>query len=285
MANEGKGELETNEDVSKLLDKLIANPDTKIIFFNPALVDYEGSITNGGAVGYEWSDNITTRSGKYEERLQTSKGEQSMLMWPATKLVKKIRKERKDIFLVAFKTTCGATEDEQFLTGLHLLKSAFYNLVLANDTKTRLNMIITPEQARYQVVTERWMALKHLVQMAIARADAKFTCSTVVEGYPVSWNSKQVPLSLRTVVDYCIEKGAYKPFNGATVGHFAFKVNETDFNKLKDVGMVLCRSENKRLTVLFTFIVRQNRALNYIKECKSISNVVVMNVGKTLALG
>src|ERR1700722_12606693 len=78
MADCGDGELETNEDVSKLVDKLIANSDTKIIFFNPALVDYTGSITTEGAAGYEWNDSIPTRSGKYEERLKTSEGQQKM---------------------------------------------------------------------------------------------------------------------------------------------------------------------------------------------------------------
>src|SRR5512142_735257 len=115
MASRGESSLETNKDFSDLVDTLVAWSDTKIVFFNPALVDYEAAVTTSGAVGYEWSDSIPTRSGKYEERLQTSKGEQELLMWPAEKIVKKIRKERKDIFLVAFKTTCGATEDEQFL--------------------------------------------------------------------------------------------------------------------------------------------------------------------------
>lgn len=101
MATQGQSELETNEDISNLVDRLIANPDTKIIFFNPALVDYEGSIYRSGNVGYEWSDCIPTSSGKYEPRLQTSKGEQEMLLSPAPKVLSKIRKERKDIFLVA----------------------------------------------------------------------------------------------------------------------------------------------------------------------------------------
>src|SRR5580698_7043330 len=110
-----RSSLETNEDVSKLVNQLIASHETKIIFFNPALVDYEGSITTSGPVGYEWSDNLVTPSGKYQTRLKTSEGEQSMLLWPSQKVLGKIRKERKDIFLIAFKTTCGATEDEQFL--------------------------------------------------------------------------------------------------------------------------------------------------------------------------
>src|SRR5512143_1365808 len=44
----GGEELETNEDVSKLVDKLIADPNTKVIIFNPALVDYNGCITTEG---------------------------------------------------------------------------------------------------------------------------------------------------------------------------------------------------------------------------------------------
>lgn len=114
MASSGLSNLETNEDVSKLVDTWIADPETKIIFFNVALVDFQGSIATSGAVGYEWSNEIYTPSGKYEERLKTSQGSKLMLLEPAPKILSKIRKERKDIFLVGFKTTCGATEDEQF---------------------------------------------------------------------------------------------------------------------------------------------------------------------------
>lgn len=244
-------QLETNEDISKLVDKLVADSDTKIIFFNPALVDYEGSITTSGPIGYEWSDDITTPSGKYETRLETSKGEQSMLLWSSKKIIGKIRQERKDIFLVAFKTTCGATQDEQFLTGLHLLKTNSCNLVLANDTKTRMNMIITPEQSRYVVTQDREVVLNALVDMAISRSQGTFTRTTVVPGEPVPWNADMVPLPLKKVVDHCIKRGAYKAFNGATVGHFAYKTGpntfvtskrKVDFNKLKEVGMVFCES-------------------------------------------
>lgn len=248
----GPPNLETNEDVSKLVDMLVADPQTKVIFFNPALVDYEGFIATSGPAGYDWNENIPTRSGKYEERLKTSEGNQRMILQPALKILKKIRANRKDIFLVAFKTTCGATEDEQFLTALHLLKSNSCNLVLANDTKTRRNMIVTPEQARYCVTTDRNKVLKDLVHMTFKRSDATFTRSTVVPGEPVQWNEENIPHSLKAVVEHCIVKGAYKPFNGSTVGHFAFKVNnkefitskrKVDFNKLSTVGMVLCEAD------------------------------------------
>ena len=36
MANYGEGDLETNEDVSKLVDRLIDDEDVRIIYFNPS---------------------------------------------------------------------------------------------------------------------------------------------------------------------------------------------------------------------------------------------------------
>lgn len=251
--------LETNEDISKLVDELIAKPETKIIIFNPALVDYEGAIERTyphlEAKNDKYSDFSTvTPSGKYETRLKTSDGEQSMLLWPSEKIISKIRKERKDIFLVAFKTTCGATEDEQFLTGLHLLKSNSCNLVLANDTKTRVNMIITPEQARYSVTTDRNKALQKLVDMTISRSKGTFTRSKVVTGRGVPWTHELVPSSLRAVVDHCVKAGAYKPFQGSTVGHFAVKVDDsrfltsmrkTNYNQLEELALVHANGDNE----------------------------------------
>ncbi len=235
--------IETNEDVSKLIDKWIADVNVKIVFFNPALVDFQASV-----VRYTITDgDMETPSGKYEPRLKTSEGHHELSLMPSEKLVSKIRKDRKDIFLVAFKTTCGATEDEQYLAGLNLLKTSSCNLVLANDTKTRMNMIITPEEARYHVTTDRESALRNLVQMAYLRSHLTFTRSTVVAGEPIPWNSELVPETLRDVVNGCIREGAYKPFNGATVGHFACKVDEktfltsrrkTNFNDLEKLGLV-----------------------------------------------
>jgi hypothetical protein len=254
MAGGILSKLETNEDISYLVDKLIANPDTKIIFFNPALVDYEGSVVAKGSATVYVENDIPTVSGKYETRLKTSNGNQKLLLTPTTKILSKIRKERKDIFLVAFKTTCGATEDEQFLSGLNLLKANSCNLVLANDTKTRLNMIITPEQARYSVSTERNQVLQDLVKMTLSRSQGTFTRSTVVTGRGVPWNNELIPDSLRKVVNHCIKKGAYKPFNGSTVGHFAVKVDnnkfltsmrKSNFNQLEELAIVYSVGDNE----------------------------------------
>lgn len=219
----GGKSLETNADIKQLIDKLVADPATKIVFLTAAMCDFEGYL-----LPFE-----VNAAGKYGERLRSRDGEVNMSLIPAQKVVKNIRSKRKDIFAVAFKTTSGATSDEQYIAGLNLLKEASVNLVLANDVKTRLNMVITPEEARYHETTDRKAALIGLVEMAVLRSQLTFTRSTVVAGETVPWNSPLIPESLRAVVNYCIAKNAYKPFRGATVGHFAVKVTDSSITATK----------------------------------------------------
>ena len=235
--------LETNDDVEWKLDTLIADPECRVIYFNVALCDYEGAIIEEN----ESYGQLTTPSGKYETRLKTSDGCQDMQLTPAKKLIGKIRKERKDIFVVGFKTTCGATSDDQYITALNMLKANSINLVLANDTLTRNNMIVAPEETRYCETTDRNKVLTELVNMVDRRSNNTFTRSTVVDGDIVPWNSNEIPDNLRQVVDHCITRGAYKPFRGSTAGHFAVKVNDkevltsirkTNYNDLKNSGLV-----------------------------------------------
>lgn len=233
--------LVTNEDVDALVTNIIADKTAKLVFFNAAMCDFTGQI------GLE-------QSGKYATRLKTNEGLATMVLTPAPKLIKRIREHRKDIFVVAFKTTCGASQDEQYRVGLNLLKANSVNLVLANDLETRTNMIIVPEEARYCVTKDRQQALSTLVAMADARSRLHFTRSTVVEGDSVDWNGPEIPNALRKVVNHCVRQGAYKPFRGATAGHFAYKVDDhtfitskrkTDFNQLDTVGMVRVFSKDK----------------------------------------
>lgn len=244
--------LETNEDVAKLIDGLKERPDTKIIFMPVALCDFEPfSVYHRNSPEFGRQD-----VGKQRARLETSRGWHTLEMKPAEKIIKKVREGRKDIFLVGFKTTKGASEDEQYIAGLHLLKGSSCNLVLANDLETRKNMIITPEEARYPIdeatrqpkaTTNREAALYELVDMVKTRSHLTFTRSTVIDGQPVPWSSELVPPALREVVDYCIKRNAYKPFRGATVGHFAVKIGpttfltsrrKTNFNDLETIGLV-----------------------------------------------
>lgn len=241
----------TNEDASKLLDTLIEDPATKVIVQNFALCDFDGQIND-------------IPSGKHATRLRTSEGNVTMLMTPAAKLIGKIRKNRKDIFAIGFKTTDNQTADVQYLRGLELLKANSLNLVLANDVVNYRNMIIAPEETRYneQVGKDRSEILEHLVKMTLSRMQNTFTRSTVVEGKSMDWNGEDIPQNLRTVVNHCIKEGAYKPFLGKTAGHFAAKLNDTEiatsirktnFNNLDKIGLVKIQSKNKNEVIAHGF--------------------------------
>jgi hypothetical protein len=236
---DSNSKLVTNEDVEAHVLALKEDFNTKIVFFNVGMTDFDGEI-------YTHYGLESKKSGKYATRLKSDQNH-GMNLIPKKKVIKQIREGRKDIFLVAFKTTAGATEQEQYLAGLNLMKKNSCNLVLANDVITRVNMIITPEEAKYHVTTDREEALKQLVDMSFYRSHLSFTHSTVVDGTPVDWRSDAVFPALREIVNFCIDESAYKPFNGATVGHFACKIGEnefltsirkTNFNDLSKNGLV-----------------------------------------------
>ncbi len=259
MASPVQSNIVTNEDVSKLLDTLIADPDTRVIILNAALCDYDGTILDDAKVGeLNWSGE--TPSGKYAERLKTSAGDQNLLITPAEKLIGKIRKERKDIFVVGFKTTTDETSDEQYRIALNMLKRDSLNLVFANDTVTRNNMIVAPEETRYFETTDRDTVLTGLVDMVMARSTNTFTRSTVKHGDSVPWDSPDVPENLRAVVDHCIASGAYKPFRGVTAGHFAVRIDDKtiltskrkqNFNQLAEIGLVRVEYEGDEKVIAF----------------------------------
>lgn len=217
--------LETNEDLETLLDHLVLQPETKCIILAAAVCDWAptGQIElTGGETLYDlYKVDEIPELGKRHPRLQTKWGPITMRLSPADKIIGKIRRTRKDLFLVGFKATTGLSEQEQYITGLGLLKGASCNLVLANDVHEHRNMVITPEEAKYHVTKDRKKAIHGLCGMIAMRSQLHFTRSTVVDGDPVPWDSDAVPENLRKVVNYCIERGAYKPFQGKTVGHFA----------------------------------------------------------------
>lgn len=246
---DSSSKLVTNSDVSALVDELVADPDTKGIVFNVALTDYEGQIGD-------------VSPSKYATRMETSKGQALMVLTPAEKIISKIRKTRKDIFAVGFKTTCGADEGMQYSKALRLMKLNSLNLVLANDTGTRQNVIVAPEESRYCSTTDREEVLDYLVQMMASRMKNTFTRSTVIPGDAVPWHSKEVPQALRAVVDHCIKRGAYKPFLGKTVGHFAVKIDDTvvltsmrksNFNELATTGLVKIESDGDHSVIAHGF--------------------------------
>ena len=227
----GGNDFHTNDDLEKLVEKLKADPETKIIVMTAAVCDFRHP---------DGSDDVPRPSTRNPLTVE---------LHPAKKIVSGIRDEKhKHIFLVAFKQTAYLTPDKMYLAGLKLCKESSCNLVVVNDTGTGHNMIVTPEEASYADGEGRDRVLRELVYMAVKRSHLSFTRSTVISGESVPWDDSTVPESLRKVVDYCIEQNAYKPFQGSTTGHFACKLEDnvfltskrrTNFNDLKDIGLVL----------------------------------------------
>lgn len=169
----------------------------------------------------------------------------------ASKALSALRAARKDIFVLAVlaEDSVDFFEQRQYISALHKLKAAGINLVLSRDAVNGRCMVVTPEESRYHVTSDLEVALHGAAEMADSRARARFTRSTVVGGASeiVPWTSSEVPTNLRGVVDWCVEHGAYKPFRGATAGHFAARVGpgefltslrKRDFNRLDETGLV-----------------------------------------------
>lgn len=167
---------------------------------------------------------------------------------------------RKDIFVGAVVKSTGLARDAQYLNALDVLKGQSINLVLAHDTENNRVMIVAPELAVYDEGTDLEKAIIGFAEMIVSRTNATFTRSTVVEGSLVAWNSPEIPRVLREVVNHCIRRGAYKPFRGVTVGHFAVRaagghiitsVRRSDFNHLAETGMVRIQRTGKDEVIAF----------------------------------
>jgi hypothetical protein len=245
----GSSRLESSLDLQALAKTIAGDPKTKIVFWAPSVPDFTVDPSDRAIV-----------AGKYGSRLDSSQvAEFSVGFKPVSEKIVSLFRQgvsttptgeevvRKDIFLVTFKHTCGLDQEAMYVAGLKLLKRTSSNLVLVNDVKRRLSMVIVPEEVPYHVTEDRQEALRGLVEMAFLRSHLTFTNSTVIAGEPVPWESPIVPAVLRQVVDHCIAAGAYKPVSGATAGHFAVKLSDTEFltsrrktnfNDMKQVGLV-----------------------------------------------
>ena len=270
MADPSQDYLDTPEDVEALVDELIADHDTRVIIFNVAMVDYKPTYLQ------EWRTEDKTLGedvnifGKYRRRISTTGTPVIDLeLKPYDKIINKIRKERKDILLVGFKTTCGSTKEEQFHKGLKLCKDSSANIVFVNDVdKDRIttlkskiiekeklesilkyqhdisinllklekeildlqnNGLVTPEESSYWYNT-RDEALDALVQMVLDRSHLHFTRSTVVDAESIDWNNKLIPETFKTIFDFVRGAGAYKLGpTKNTVGHFGIALGPNEF--------------------------------------------------------
>lgn len=234
------GPLETAADVARRLDDLVADPRTHVVVMSAAICDFRGALIDPlpDSPGIAFSSMGRSHPGglvvhderpPLEQTRLSSSAEHRLLLSPVEKLLDRVRRDRKDIFLVGFKTTAGYDEDAQFQAGLRLLKRASCNLVLANDIRARRNMVVTPEQSRYAVTEDRDEALRALAEMAAARSAGAFARTTVVSGDLVDWEDPLVPPALRRVVDFCRAEGAFRAFDGKTVGHFGCRLGDDEF--------------------------------------------------------
>jgi hypothetical protein len=205
--------IETAQDVAQWVDEIVADPDVRVLVFDVTNPAREHLHANG----------------------------------PGQLLLGRVRRERKDIFVVGVDRTTGMGTGTRYAQALSLLKTNSLNLVLAYDSVPGHYLIAAPEETRYGSTSQREFALAFLTRMTVSRMQNRFTRSTVVPGDAVEWTSDAVPANLREVVDHCIKAGAYKPVLGKTAGHFAVKagdgelltsIRKTNFNQLKEVGLV-----------------------------------------------
>lgn len=235
----GLSKLETNDDLSKLVDYLLSLEDTRCIVMAAAVCDFEPSviatIVDSGMV-----DNPVFKFGKDQKRLSSSEC-YSLDIKPSEKIVSKIRKSRKDVFLVSFKTTAGVGRDETYRRGLENLKKNSSNLVFANDIKDGINMVITPEEFPYEEPT-REKAIETLAEMIISRLELTFNRTELVGGEPADIQALadggNIPENFVAVMKHLIANNAFKTFRGKTSGHFGCKVDGMPFDRISSIRKV-----------------------------------------------
>lgn len=126
--------METNEDVEVRLQAVLADADAHALIFNVALCDYSGEIGD-------------IKSGKYAQRLSSREGAQAMRLTPTPKLLALVKAARPDMTVVGFKTTADATVFTQLSLARRQMGETGVDIVLANDTVTRANLLVSATKA------------------------------------------------------------------------------------------------------------------------------------------
>ncbi|WYN05046.1 hypothetical protein ISREJYDI_CDS0079 [Pseudomonas phage UNO-G1W1] len=117
-----------NDDVENFLcDSILPDEDVKAIVMNAAICDF------------------TMENPSTETRLSSAKDYQTTLKGVTSKIVAKIKQRRPDIIVCGFKTTHGASKVEQTSKAFASMAANNLDLVLANDLKSRNNILITKD--------------------------------------------------------------------------------------------------------------------------------------------
>ncbi len=279
LKSAGLNKLETYTHMKTLIDHLTNLEDTKGIILPAAICDYEPRIIKTIDDSKRVLKSIVeSNPGKKASRLETSKGNISLEIKPTEKLVHKIRRRRKDIFLVSFKTLTGKSVEDNYKVGLRSLKDNKSNLVFVNDIHNMYNMIMTPEEYMYSF-DRRDSAIVQLSEMIWDRMNLTYH-RTVVKGKKRANIKKlakegHIPHNFVTVLDNLISSGAYatqefiddskegsEKFRQLSVGHFGCKVTgKNSYHRISSVrssnhkevlvkGAIKILSEDKNLTTV-----------------------------------
>jgi hypothetical protein len=141
--------LMTNEDVERyVLDVLLRDLNVKVVVMNAAICDFE-------------MENPSDQA-----RLSSSQDYQVTLKGIKGKILSLISKNRPDIVLAGFKTTCGATKVEQVAKAFASMYASKLDIVLANDLETRENILVTSD-LRVDHGQSRHYMLQRLVEESV----------------------------------------------------------------------------------------------------------------------
>ena len=209
--------LVTNKDVEDYIDTLLEDVNVGTIILNVAFCDFKSKPIDG------------VECGLHSDRLKTADGDFTLSLEPTNKVISKIRVRRPDIFLIGFKTTTNKNSDEQFLIALKMMKSTKCNLVLANDTITRNNMVITPEETIYHETIDRDEVLIGLSDMIKLRNNLTYNTSNFEKMDSI--NIDNAPETFKEVIKFLIDNGGFieNNGNGFTPGHFCYKNSDRSF--------------------------------------------------------
>jgi phosphopantothenoylcysteine synthetase/decarboxylase len=122
--------LKSNDDVSGFIDELLDDENVGTIVMNVAMCDFK-------------CNHEGVKGDFHGERIKSREGNISLELEPADKVIAKIKQKRPDIFLVGFKTTTNATHNQQLDAADRMISDTNCDVVFANDTVTRYNMLIT----------------------------------------------------------------------------------------------------------------------------------------------
>ena len=236
LGKAGIKKLETNKELSKFVDYLISNPDTRCVIMSAAVCDFEPAciceIDDDGELR-----NAKVSFGKDKNRL-SSDNRYSIDIRPSEKILPKIRQQRKDIFVVSFKTTAGVGRDETYKKGLLALKKNSSNLVFANDIQDKINMVVTPEEFPYEAPT-REEAINKLCEITFKRLNLTFEDKTILKddtrAFPEELIKEgAIPQNWYDVMKYLFANNAFKPLpgTGKTSCHFGCRVDGKEYERI-----------------------------------------------------